>query len=156
MTSFSPEEIAQFQQIYNASDINGDGVLDKEEAITSLKGLGYKHDALRWALKSADKDGNGLITFEEFLFALSQLKKNHGFSAKEVGLFRQAFDAADKDRNGNLDSNELVSALENLGYRRDSAVTALEIVKCKTFIKKKKKIVVLTLFTYVYMYICII
>ena len=54
-----------------------------------------------------DSDGNGLITFNEFLIGMLQLQSN------EIDdLLRMIFRIFDIDKNGIIDKNELVNVIE--------------------------------------------
>jgi len=53
--------------IYRSLDINGDGSLDKEEVRSSLAKFGYSADETDKIISALDKDGDGTISFNEFL-----------------------------------------------------------------------------------------
>lgn len=53
--------------IYRSLDTNGDGSLDKDEVRASLAKFGYSDDDANKILNALDKDGDGTISFEEFL-----------------------------------------------------------------------------------------
>jgi len=53
--------------IYRSLDINGDGSLDKEEVRTSLAKFGYSAEETDKIISALDKDGDGTISFNEFL-----------------------------------------------------------------------------------------
>lgn len=53
--------------IYRSLDTNGDGSLDKDEVRASLAKFGYSEEDSMKILNALDKDGDGTISFEEFL-----------------------------------------------------------------------------------------
>lgn len=53
--------------IYRSLDINGDGSLDKEEVRSSLAKFGYSAEDTDKIISALDKDGDGTISFNEFL-----------------------------------------------------------------------------------------
>jgi len=53
--------------IYRSLDTNGDGSLDKTEVRNSLAKFGYTAEDTEKIINALDKDGDGTISFEEFL-----------------------------------------------------------------------------------------
>merc|ERR1711865_6751 len=53
--------------IFKSLDTNGDGILDKAEVRVSLANFGYSEDEMDQIINSLDKDGDGTISFQEFL-----------------------------------------------------------------------------------------
>lgn len=52
-------------------DLNGDGFLSKEEIKLGMEKLGWimTDDELDWMFNDIDNDGNGVVSFSEFLAA---------------------------------------------------------------------------------------
>jgi len=67
-----PELIACFDKI----DKNGDGQLDHDEIKEGLAAMGASDEAIDEMIKTADKDGDGKISKDEFLINMMQQQKD--------------------------------------------------------------------------------
>ncbi|XP_052196107.1 polcalcin Syr v 3-like [Diospyros lotus] len=78
----NPEEKAEYERIFKRFDANGDGKISAAELGESLKMLGsVTPDEIQRMMAELDTDGDGFISFQEFLdFALD----NRGL-VKDVG-----------------------------------------------------------------------
>jgi Ca2+-binding EF-hand superfamily protein len=102
------------------------------EAADSLDAEDWK-SFLDRALKFADNDGNGILTFREFAIwysshcfvedfhldakeqALRKLARKLGVSATEIDVYKRHFDTFDADGSGSIDAEEFESVLLNFG-----------------------------------------
>ncbi|KAF9989814.1 phospholipid scramblase 1 [Mortierella antarctica] len=68
-TDFTPEEVADFKESFNAFDRNNDGTINRRELHALLHTVGHKVNAvgLEDLLKEFDVDLSGTIDFDEFL-----------------------------------------------------------------------------------------
>ena len=63
----SPEEEEKVRQQFALLDDNGDGYISKSELRKAAKTLGFTNNMLVQTLDLADLDGDGTISFEEFV-----------------------------------------------------------------------------------------
>jgi len=72
---FSPDKVADFKQAFDLWNSNGDDHLDTNELTTALKDLGHwDMNSLQKILAEVDKNRDGVIDFDEFMWALWQLE----------------------------------------------------------------------------------
>ncbi|XP_061178611.1 neo-calmodulin-like [Saccostrea echinata] len=99
----------QFEEIkesFNKIDLNGDGRLSKRELMkaAAILGMNPTEKDVNNMMKDVDKDGDGFISFKEYL---NIMRENY----KEVDLERErmkaAFSYIDKDNDGYVTLKEL-------------------------------------------------
>jgi len=106
----SKEEVEQLRKAFRELDINGDGMLEKEELTQGfIKGGKNKQEAEKLVsdmLKVLDINQDGKVNYSEFLTA--NLRKTR---ATNEDSLKGAFDMIDKDRNGRISVDELAHVL---------------------------------------------
>ncbi|XP_789976.1 calmodulin-2/4 [Strongylocentrotus purpuratus] len=106
---FSKEKIAvlkgKFSELENDDGSIGVGKL--EELMTSL-GKCFPQTELRKKINKVGDDGNGTITFSEFLTILA------GETDWAYSQYRTAFNAMDKNKDGFLSADELREAMSTI------------------------------------------
>jgi len=95
-------------------DLNGDGRIDGDEMRQAVRSLGGGMEDEE-ALGMADTDGDGLISFEEYVSRTRGLYDDSGLA------LRAAFDLFDKDGSGDIDRSELSVMLRKLGFEWQGA-----------------------------------
>lgn len=109
----SAEDLTEFKSAFSFFDKNGDGTITTRELGTVLRSLGQNptEKELKDMVKELDKDGNGIIDFDEFL---AIAKKMSGAQESEEELI-QAFKVFDRDGDGFITATELRHIMSNLG-----------------------------------------
>jgi len=86
-SEFSRKQIKEYEKAFSKYDIGGDGYLDLEEMKTTMERLGapQTHLSLKNMIKEVDEDGDGKLSFREFLLvfrkaAAGQLEEDSGLS----------------------------------------------------------------------------
>lgn len=120
------EEIAFLRNVFNFIDTDGDGFLNEQEIVQILQYMGESQDTLRkpeilsQLMKRLDSDGNGQITFPQFLEWWAKMdfwnKMGVAEESKETESLREAFRAYDQDCSGEIDLVELHQLLRDLGH----------------------------------------
>lgn len=70
---------------------------------------------LEGMVREVDKDGNGMIDFDEFVEMMRVKAGTHGQQADADEEIWQAFSVFDKDKNGTISTQELRDVMKNLG-----------------------------------------
>ncbi|CAN6303766.1 unnamed protein product [Urochloa humidicola] len=109
------EQIAEFKEVFNLYDKDGDGFITSEELGTVMKSLGenFNESQLKAMIKAVDADGTGTIDFHKFLNLMAHKLKNTDLEEK----LREAFDVIDKDQDGYISATELRQVMTNLGEK---------------------------------------
>lgn len=100
----------EVDRIFNLVDMNGNGVIDYSEFISSAANINYllSEKQLKAAFKAFDLDGSGEISFEEFsesfLAALDMEKEE----------LRAIFSEFDHNKNGLINFEEFKSFMKRL------------------------------------------
>lgn len=70
----SEEQIAEIRKAFHACDSDGSGVIEQNELSSVMRELGEhpSDEELRDLLKDLDADGDGTISWDEFLQAMSE------------------------------------------------------------------------------------
>lgn len=102
------------REVFDLFDKNGDGFISGSELGMVLRALGQNPSEkdIQEALRQADKDGDHVIKYEEYVDMLKGFTKDPQIFEIEL---REAFRIFDKDRNNNLNFVELRKALTSLG-----------------------------------------
>ena len=104
----SDNELKQLKKEFDAIDIDHSGELDVLELTRFMDKNKFESEFATLAVKIFDTDGNGQISFDEFVEftkALAKLDKD------PIVLQRLLFSTLDKDNSGELDNKEIYSFL---------------------------------------------
>jgi calmodulin len=73
-SSATPEEIAEFREIFNLVDLDGGGSIDSEELreLMDLLGMQASEEEMGAMLQEIDSNGTGEISFEDFVRVMSK------------------------------------------------------------------------------------
>mmetsp|Transcript_25911 Transcript_25911/g.55467 ORF Transcript_25911/g.55467 Transcript_25911/m.55467 type:complete len:150 (+) Transcript_25911:137-586(+) len=106
-------QIAEFKQAFSLFDKDGDGTIDSEELGTVLRSLGNQptEEEVEDMIREADKDGNGIIDFAEFIEMMPLQERDDNAEEEMMDAFR-VFDA---DGSGSITAEELRQIFVNLG-----------------------------------------
>lgn len=108
------EYITENKEIFLEFDRDGDGFITSDDLKAALLSMGKKMtDAeVRQLLNEADLDGDGKVSFKEFLRmnTSAKMRKIH-----EDSELMEAFDYYDANKDGRVSVSELQSALGRLG-----------------------------------------
>ena len=86
----TPEELAEFREIFNLVDKDGGGTISKEELGELMETLGIDAtpEEIDLMIAEIDEDNNGVIDFDEFVAVMSR-KVSATYTAEQVrGAFR--------------------------------------------------------------------
>uniref|UniRef100_A0A8C8DST6 Solute carrier family 25 member 25 n=1 Tax=Oryzias sinensis TaxID=183150 RepID=A0A8C8DST6_9TELE len=102
-----PEQEHRMKVLFQILDVNGDGGICVNDLTIGLKKLGVhrsEHDLMK-IVKAGDKDLDGQLDFEEFVYYLRDHEKK----------LRLVFMSLDKKNDGQIDSQEIMQSLRDLG-----------------------------------------
>lgn len=108
------EYLTENREIFLEFDRDGDGYITREDLKSALISMGKRvtDEEVRQLLDEADLDGDGKVSFKEFLRmnASAKMRKIH-----EDSELMEAFDYYDANKDGLVSVSELQSALGRLG-----------------------------------------
>ncbi|CAB1101990.1 unnamed protein product [Ectocarpus sp. CCAP 1310/34] len=109
----SEEEIEDYKEAFSNFDKDCSGNIDESELGVVMRSLGYSptNEQLKEIMAKVDTDGNGGISFEEFV-AMMQLGEVETDFKKEIN---EAFKFFDKDGDGEVTRAELAEIMRGLG-----------------------------------------
>jgi len=114
------ENREKLMQIFEALDVDGDGLIEKDELIQGyMKVMGqvYSQEELDKIIKEVDVNQSGVIDYSEFVMATI---------SRQISLSNQMLEAAfamlDKDGKGYLDANDLKVVLNAHGKKIQESV----------------------------------
>jgi calmodulin len=109
----TPEQIAEFRDVFNIFDKDGDGRVTVKELGTIMRALGHHPAAAELEVMVADVDTEGTQTveFAEFLEMMAKQLQETGIEDD----VKEAFAAFDKDKDGKITTAELIHILKNIG-----------------------------------------
>eukprot|EP00931_Biecheleriopsis_adriatica_P037983 TRINITY_DN21789_c0_g1_i5.p1 TRINITY_DN21789_c0_g1~~TRINITY_DN21789_c0_g1_i5.p1 ORF type:complete len:954 (-),score=220.87 TRINITY_DN21789_c0_g1_i5:56-2917(-) len=126
-TYFEKKRVEELQRVFDRLDKDRSGCLDVAEISVLLEELGCsprnrkEQQELGQLIQSTDKDGNGVLEFQEFLHLIQCMEEklaiidyeeqleyamSKGFTEAEFADFRFAFEELDKDGGGSLSMSE--------------------------------------------------
>ena len=123
----TPEELAEFREIFNLVDKDGGGTISKEELGELMETLGIDAtpEEIDLMIAEIDEDNNGVIDFDEFVAVMSR-KVSATYTAEQVrGAFR-VFEAGAPP--GHIKVESLVRALTTDGSDKLSEEQARDLV----------------------------
>ncbi|CAM9628051.1 unnamed protein product [Choristocarpus tenellus] len=113
------DEVEDLREAFRNFDKDGSGEIDEEELRTVMTSLGYNptNKQLKDMMGKVDLDGNGLISFPEFVTMMRKCKVDTDFDRQ----IREAFKFFDKDGSGAIDQKELGDIMRQLGAKLSDA-----------------------------------
>lgn len=122
-TTLTPGQVEEFRETFSFFDKDGSGTITCMELGTAMRALGQyiSDDDLAKLVAKLDRDGNGIVDFDEFLRLMAtQMKEKekaeeHSSNEEE---FLEAFTVFDRDGNGFVDATELRYMLQHHGSMR--------------------------------------
>lgn len=117
LQEFSPQEIRDLHIVFNAFDMNSDGLLHFKEVSVVLMSLGFKQDLQKTSdmMEAVALKKTNYINFCQFLECIFFYQ---GRSSKDIyEEIRKGFKALDLNQDGHLDLSDLEEAGENLGLK---------------------------------------
>ncbi|KAK3988877.1 hypothetical protein QBC44DRAFT_350941 [Cladorrhinum sp. PSN332] len=118
-STFSPDEIAQYREVFEIFDKDGTGDITAAELGQVMRELGLNPstEELEDIVNEADLNKDGVISFDEFLSLMSQGVKETDTEQELVNAFK----VFDKDGSGTISSDELRNVLKSLGENLSDA-----------------------------------
>eukprot|EP01120_Amphizonella_sp_Union-15-10_P007553 TRINITY_DN2558_c0_g1_i1.p1 TRINITY_DN2558_c0_g1~~TRINITY_DN2558_c0_g1_i1.p1 ORF type:complete len:157 (-),score=40.84 TRINITY_DN2558_c0_g1_i1:104-574(-) len=109
------ERSREFKEAFDLFDKDGNGDISENELGTVMRSLGQNptHAELALIIKEVDVDGDGEISFPEFLKMMSRKQKD----VQIENDIKAAFKIFDTDHNQFLNTKELQAAMEKLGEK---------------------------------------
>ncbi|XP_050296365.1 neo-calmodulin-like [Anthonomus grandis grandis] len=111
----SAEHLEEIREVFKIFDKDDDGTISTKELGTVMKALGQNptEAELLDIITEVDKDGNGLIDFEEFTDVMKNIIKECDNEDDIKGAFR----VFDKDGKGYITVKDLMETLSSLGEK---------------------------------------
>jgi len=113
MKGHSEEQVAEYKEVFNLFDKNGDGAISVEELGRIINALGMKLTdmELQDMINEIGTDGGEVIDFQQFV---SLMGRQSGDKETEI---REAFKIFDRDGDGRISANELKEVMLNMGEK---------------------------------------
>jgi len=132
MEHLSPEEIAEFREIFNLVDRDGGGSISAAELgeLMDTLGIDASPEEIEAMILEIDEDGNGDIDFEEFVAVMSR-KVNATYTSDQVKSAFRVFES--NTPAGYVRAETLIRALTTYGVEKltpeqaDDLVSQLEV-----------------------------
>uniref|UniRef100_A0A1B6LAR5 EF-hand domain-containing protein n=1 Tax=Graphocephala atropunctata TaxID=36148 RepID=A0A1B6LAR5_9HEMI len=109
----SEEQKADIKEAFDLFDKEGNGKIETKELKIAIRALGFepKKEEIKKMLSEIDKEESGMISFEEFLFLMTQ-KMTEKDSKEEI---MKAFRLFDDDETGKISFKNLKRVARELG-----------------------------------------
>ncbi|XP_025093091.1 neo-calmodulin-like isoform X2 [Pomacea canaliculata] len=114
------KEKQDLQQVFEMFDKNKDGKISCEELGVVLRTLGHRYSQteVEEMIKTADKNDNGFVEYDEFLLMMKKWSASPAQQAQDADDNEKALEAFrifDMDGNGYIDRHELRFIMSKLG-----------------------------------------
>uniref|UniRef100_A0A0N5AHR7 Calmodulin n=1 Tax=Syphacia muris TaxID=451379 RepID=A0A0N5AHR7_9BILA len=103
----------EYRKAFLFFDENHDGQITLKELESAMKRCGQHPSKieLKRILNEADKDSNGVITYDEFIALMKNSEKRAKFTKEQV---REQFKFFDKDKDGFIEKSEMLQIVREL------------------------------------------
>lgn len=127
--AFYDQQLSELKQAFGAFDTDGSGTIAKDELQACLNKMGVHPTPaeLDHLYQSMDKDGDGVITFQEFLTVMTD-EFEEAELEHELEEMKQFFTMMDKDGSGRLSPEEV--CLNLVCLQRILVVCVLILYEC--------------------------
>ncbi|XP_033727387.1 neo-calmodulin-like [Pecten maximus] len=111
---FKNDHGEEFKLTFEVFDRNRDGriCIDELGIVMQACGQNPTTQQIEEAMVKLDKNGDGLVEFDEFLYDMFKIYKNPKTMSESLAA---AFELFDKDNNGLIDAKEFTEIVKNLG-----------------------------------------
>ena len=112
-TDATPEEVAEFREIFNLVDLDGGGSIDLDELreLMDLLGMNASKDEMEAMVNEIDSEGTGEISFHDFVKVMSK-KVTPDYTPDQVVSAFKKF-ANKKTANGYITKEDLIHVLSS-------------------------------------------
>ena len=112
-TDATPEEVAEFREIFNLVDLDGGGSIDLDELkdLMDLLGMNASKDEMEAMVNEIDSEGTGEISFHDFVKVMSKKVTPDYTSDQVIASFKKF--ANKKTPNGYITKEDLVQVLSS-------------------------------------------
>ena len=112
-TDATPEEVAEFREIFNLVDLDGGGSIDLDELreLMDLLGMNASKDEMEAMVNEIDSEGTGEISFHDFVKVMSK-KVTPDYTPDQVISAFKKF-ANKKTPNGCITKEDLIHVLSS-------------------------------------------
>ena len=119
--NLTEQQLKDLEAAFGLFDKNGDGAIEKEEIQQVLENMGIcpSEADLADMMSHVDLDGNGTISFDEFVELMKHRMGGMMKSTSDLGdeEMRQIFKMFDLDGNGYISPEELKDVMHKLGEK---------------------------------------
>eukprot|EP00762_Andalucia_godoyi_P002767 ANDGO_04418.mRNA.1 Calmodulin len=127
-STLTPEELAEFKEIFDLVDKDGGGSISKDELKELMETLGLRptEDELDAMMAEVDENGSGDIDFDEFVYVMSR-KVQADYTPEQLRAAFRVFETPDCG-NGFVSTDVLERALTTYGPDKLSLDEAAELL----------------------------
>eukprot|EP00930_Biecheleria_cincta_P058349 TRINITY_DN4418_c0_g2_i1.p1 TRINITY_DN4418_c0_g2~~TRINITY_DN4418_c0_g2_i1.p1 ORF type:complete len:900 (-),score=175.30 TRINITY_DN4418_c0_g2_i1:42-2741(-) len=105
------DDVKPLMELFRGMDLNGDGLLTRDEFIKAVKACGVEGDLIADMMLSVDADHSGIIDYTEFLAATLE----RYMFVDDHGVVLRAFRSFDQDDSGELTAEEIAETIDMTG-----------------------------------------